>query len=142
MKKVRWLTSKEEGFSLIEAIAALLIFTISFAVTGPLFFNQTKSNINNEIKTGAVSLSQILLDDLRLKKALTLGEFNGEKESLGKDYKYKRFICSEQPVVNSDNSVNCPTEADESNPIRHVLFQIKYNENTIYTVETIYTELR
>ncbi|NJN72785.1 MAG: type II secretion system protein [Limnothrix sp. RL_2_0] len=134
---------QEQGFSLVEAIGALLILTITFAIAGPLFLTQTKSNIKNEIRTGAVSVSQQILDDLRLENNLTLGETSEDNiESLGKFYNYTQFICTDQPTFNNDSSVTCPITVDVNNPIRYILLQVKYYEETIYTVETIYTDIK
>lgn len=144
IKEIRYSTKfREQGFSLVEAIAALLILTISFAIAGPLFLAQTKSNIKNEIRTGAVSVSQQILDNLRLESSLTLGETNENNiESLGKVYNYTQFVCTDQPTFNNDRSITCPTTVDVNNPIRYILLQVKYYEETIYTVETIYTDIR
>lgn len=135
--------STTKGFSLVEAIGALLILTITLSITGPLFLTQSKNNINNDIRTGAVSLSQQVLDDLRLEDSLTPGETTQSNiESLGKTYNYKRYICTDKPTVNNDNTVTCSTVVDESNPIRYILVQINYHDKTVYTVETIYTDLQ
>ncbi|AFY38580.1 hypothetical protein Lepto7376_2290 [[Leptolyngbya] sp. PCC 7376] len=131
------------GFSLIESIVSLLIFVITFSLAAPLFVAQQKSNINNEIRTGAVSLSQQVLDNLRLETSLTLGETNESSiSSLGKEYSYNQFVCSDKPSFNADSSVSCNTTVDLSNPMRYILLQVEYNEETIYTVETIYTDIQ
>ena len=133
----------QTGFSLIESIVSLLIFVITFSLATPLFVAQQKSNITNEIRTGAVSLSQQVLDNLRLETTLTLGETNESNiTSLGKSYGYSQFVCTGKPTVNTDNSVSCDTTVDVSNPMRYILLQVEYNEETIYTVETIYTDIQ
>ena len=134
---------KNEGFSLIESVVALLIFVITFSLAAPLFVAQQKSNITNSARTGAVSLSQQVLDNLRLETTLTLGETNENSvTSQGKQYNYNQFICTAKPSINTDSSVSCNTTVDASNPMRYILLQVEYNEETIYTVETIYTEIQ
>ncbi len=133
----------QTGFSLIESIVSLLIFIVTFSMASPLFVAQQKSNIKNEIQTGAVSLSQQVLDNLRLETSLTLGETNESSiSSLGRNYGYTQFVCTDRPTVASDNSVSCDTTVDVNNPMRYILLQIDYNEETIYTVETIYTDIK
>ena len=142
-KSSRLIQRKSQGFSLIESLVSLLIFVITFSLAAPLFVAQQKSNINNEIRTGAVSLSQQVLDNLRLEKNLTLGKINENNiSSLGKEYNYNQFVCTDKPSLNTDNSVSCDTTVDVSNPMRYILLQIEYNEETIYTVETIYTNIQ
>ncbi|OKH18739.1 hypothetical protein NIES208_04575 [[Limnothrix rosea] IAM M-220] len=131
------------GFSLIESIVSLLIFVVTFSLASPLFVAQQKNNITNEIRTGAVSLSQQVLDNLRLETSLTLGETNESSiSSLGRTYGYTQFVCTDRPSVAPDNSVSCDTTVDVNNPMRYILLQIDYNEETIYTVETIYTDIK
>ncbi|WP_071932308.1 prepilin-type N-terminal cleavage/methylation domain-containing protein [Picosynechococcus sp. PCC 7003] len=131
-----------KGFSLIEAMAALAIFTIIFAVSAPLFFTQQKSNIDSEVRTGAVSLSQQKLDTIRTDISTPKKIEGATGRSLGKEYLYNLYVCTKEIETAEDGSINCSTEKDPSNPIRHILLEVKYNENTVYTVETVYTALR
>ena len=134
---------KNEGFSLIESVVALLIFVITFSLAAPLFVAQQKNNITNAARTGAVSLSQQVLDNLRLEKTLTLGKtIENNVISQGKQYSYNQHICTAKPTINSDSSVTCSEVVDVNNPMRYILLQVEYNEETIYTVETIYTDIQ
>ncbi|NCJ06535.1 hypothetical protein GS597_08440 [Synechococcales cyanobacterium C] len=58
-------TQHEQGFSLAESMAGLVIATVTLTAAAPLFLRQHISNINSEIRTGATSVAQQILDDLR-----------------------------------------------------------------------------
>ncbi|WP_099239163.1 type IV pilus modification PilV family protein [Synechococcus sp. BDU 130192] len=131
-----------KGFSLIEAMAALAVFTIIFAVSAPLFFTQQKSNIDSEVRTGAVSLSQQILDTIRADISIPKKVEDKPGRSLGKEYNYNLYICTKEIETTDDGSIDCSTEKDPSNPIRYILLEVEYNENKVYTVETVYTALR
>ncbi len=133
----------EQGFSLIEAMAAMLIVTITLSSIGPMFMQQRQKNVENDILTGAVTLSQQILDDLRRQETLEPGE-NTESniDSFGRTYDYTQNICTQKPTVSTNGSVTCSTTPNPSSEARYVLLQINNNGKTVYTVETIYTKVR
>lgn len=57
--------SNAEGFSLIEAMIALTTLGICLAYAMPLFLYSKLNNIKSEVRTGALSVTQQIFDDLR-----------------------------------------------------------------------------
>ena len=54
----------EKGFTLMEILVALGLFSIISATMVPAFINHLKFNMSTEIRTGALSAAQIIFDDL------------------------------------------------------------------------------
>ncbi len=201
----------EQGFSLSESMAGLVIATVTLAVAAPLFMQQHVSNINSEIRTGAASLAQQMLDSMRYRNPAQLplgasqvgadktylsspaigidttlnlnsakGFFVGQHISVGGDsdgniikkidgntitltqelgsyqdrgavvslsslgYPFDTtvHVCTQVPTVSSNGSVTCPTGNADTTAARHIVVQIENNGQKIYTVETVYTQLR
>lgn len=198
--KYRFVDRAESGFTLIESLAALAIVTVIFSVAGPMFLNQRVQNINSDIRTGAIALSQQILDSLRqedinkipqtgsvvLNTSLTASASStsttlqlasvdgfkvGQSLSVGSDSDNNNIqsinptaktitLLSDFPLGTSQASgvpvkltslgysydvtiqycsnTNLPC----SNSSRNVLVEVAYNAKKIYTVETVYTQLK
>lgn len=143
----------DAGLTLVEALAALVIFMTVLGFMIPLFANQRLDTINNEIKTGAVALSQEILDqvrqapintlppippslsatttDLPLLLGQTTATSVGTITKMGKSYNATIFYCPDTPT-----DIYCNSNA------RHIKVQVSYNDKIIYTVETVYTQLQ
>lgn len=137
-------TNKNLGLGLIENLISFTIVTTTLSVMIPIFFAEKEQNINQKILTGAITLSKEHLDDLRRQKILNipLGELTIEKEHLGYSYYLTQYICTQEPIINADNSVICPTIVDQENNLRHILLSIEKNDKKIYKVQTAFTRLR
>ena len=128
--KTKVFSHSEQGLTLIETVIALFIFLIFLGFMIPLFSNQHISTINNEIDTGAVAVSQQILDKLRQANSATLpstGSTNESVTAMGKQYSATITYCA---VV-----AYCTTNA------RHIKVEVKHHGQTVYTVETAYTRL-
>ena len=137
-----WKKNRNKGFSLVEAVAGMLIVTITISVSGKLFAQQRQQNISNEIRNGAVALSQNILDEIRLDfETQSLGQTSRQDKSLGISYDSTINICTAKPSVNSNGSVICSTE-DTDKSARYILVQINNNGKKVYTIETLYTKVR
>lgn len=137
----------DEGLTLVESLVSLTIFTIVAAIMMPFFANQRLNVINNELQTGAVAVSQHILDRLRLADIATLpssgtattlplllGQTTADTTNLtkmGKNYSATIFYC---PITPTDDYCN-------SNA-RHIKVEVSYNGQIIYTAETVYTRLQ
>lgn len=137
--KIKQLRPSEQGFTLIETVAALVIFLIILGFMIPIFADQGLKTINNEIKTGAVTVSQQILDQLRQADPISLprsgatttlpdGTSTASIAALGKTYSTTITYC--------ENTTYCNAET------RHIKVQVSHHGQTIYTVETVYTRLQ
>ena len=128
---------REQGLTLIEAVVSLLMFLVALGGIVPLFMTYTVSAFNNKIQTGAIAISQELLDQLRQVDVTDL-PLSGAKtelpsgdpipnEYLGREYNPRIIYC--------ENDTFCDSNS------RHIKVEVNYNGNTIYEAETIYTRL-
>lgn len=135
--KTKVFGSKNQGLSLVEALVGMTIFLIALAFMIPLLANNQINVIKNEIDTGAISVSQKILDELRQTDVSTLplsgtlttlpsGTNISSIPEIGKNYSAKIIYC--------ESNINCNTTA------REIEVQVSYNAQTIYKVKTIYTK--
>lgn len=132
------------GSTLTENLAAMSILTVTLGAMFPAFMIEKEQNINQRILTGAVALSKETLDDLRRQKILNipLGQSSSTKEKSGYSYALTQYVCTEQPTINTDESVSCSTTVLSDSNLRYILVNIEKNGKKIYTVETVFTKLR
>ena len=120
-----------KGFTLIEVLVALFIFSIVCASTAPAFINHSKMNTSSEVKTISINLAEKILNNLR-KEDVTQFPSNGSKT---KDYNV------------SGKNLNvvieyCKKSQYCSKASRHLTINIFHNNKLSYSVETVYTQLK
>lgn len=125
--------SSEQGLTLIETLVSLAIFLIFLGFMVPMFANQRLNSLEREIETGAVGVSQQVLDELRQKDISLLPSNPTVRETrtireLGKDY--------------SVNISYCQTPSYCSSEARNIRVQVNHHGQTVYEVETVYTRLQ
>lgn len=161
---------QQQGFSFIETMVAMTILSIAFAMNLQFLVLLKIENINQEIKTGAVSLSKEILDGLRYQfrdnftstlkfrnttinntGATTFQLTDTEKTDFG-GYKYKVTvnICLDKPTIDptTKSVTSCTTTGTANN--RYMVLQIfspNINTNTntneqVYVLETTFTTLQ
>lgn len=121
----------EQGFSLVEVLAALTILTITLGFAAPIFIGQRVNNLNSEIRTGAVAASQQVLDRLRRTDPSGLPSTGSTTETptvMGYTYQARIYYC--------ETSSYCDTTT------RQLRVEVNYNGKTVYNVETVYTQFR
>lgn len=127
----------QQGLTLVETVVSILIFIVALSSIAPLFLSYTVSAFNNKLQTGAIAISQELMDELRQVDTSTLPSSGTHTQLpstesiatvsyLGRDYN-PRIIYCENTTFCDDNS-------------RHIKVQVAYNGQTIYEAETIYTQ--
>ncbi len=155
--KTKVFAGKNQGLSLVEALVGMTIFLIALGFMIPLLANNQLDVINREIDTGAISVSQRILDELRqsldelpaedwatklplsgTKTKLPLPYPDGTDISsiteLGKKYSANIIYC--EVVSPATTNLNCDANT------RQIKLQVNYNGQTIYTVETVYTKFQ
>ncbi len=120
-----------KGFTLIEVLVALCIFSIVCVATAPAFINHASANTNSERKTTAINFAQNILDDLRKKDVTNL--LSSGSEEITNTIDSKNLIAK---VSYCTKSTYCSTAS------RHILVEVFFNDKNIYSVETVYTQLK
>lgn len=143
LKNLFFKNKKQQGLSLLEVLIAMFILSTVFLLNFQALLLLKLENIEQEIETGAVALSKELLDDLRVQKNLQPGTINQTNlTSFGYSYDTTIYICTQTPTINTQNIVtSCSNTINPANPIRYIVLLVKRNNETIYTVQTIFTEL-
>lgn len=123
--------ASEQGMTLTESMVALAIFGIALSYLAPQLLQQRLSTIRNDTRTGAVAVSQQVLDDLRRTNVTTLpnsGYTTTSSTYLGKDYSTTTFYC--------ETAAHCGTNS------RHIRAQVSFNGETVYQAETVYSQFQ
>ena len=126
---------RENGVSMIEVMASLVMVGLVVSGIGPGFLTHIKYNNEAEIRSGAYNAAQAILDDLRLIDPAFLPT-SGSDDPVGINYGNRTYsvvasYCEE------------PTYCDGgSNPLRFISLDVSYQGDVVYEVDTIYTQLR
>lgn len=119
----------EQGFSLIEAIVAILILGVALSAIIPSFIFQAETTRQNELRTGAVAAAQQTLDALR-QQDFSDWPNSGDEVLVAtglRDYTVTITYCE------GDVNTFC---GDGSRQARAV---VSYQGEEFYSVETVYT---
>ena len=137
--KIRNFRQTEQGFTLVETIVALVIFLLILVFMMPMFANQRISTLNNEIKMGAVEVSQQIMDNLRQTDIATLPS-SGSTTTLPSGQSITSIPAMGK--VYSATITYCENAAYCSASTRHIKVKVRHHEQTVYTVETVYSRLQ
>jgi type II secretory pathway pseudopilin PulG len=152
--QVKQLQVSETGITLVETIVSLLIFMAVLAGLVPAYMSYQLQSIKNPIRTGAVSVSQQILDEIRqirdvntlpndgLAKTTTApSPRNTDLTNLtayGKNYSAQVTYCETTPV---DKSNYCSLNA------RYIDVKVfqkfgngSVSNEPVYEVSTVYTK--
>ena len=128
----------QQGLTLVETLAAMMVFLVALGGIVPLFMTYTASSIRNEVSTGAIAVSQEIMDELRQADASTLPESGTTTElpstesiatvtHLGIEYNPTISYC-EDHIYCDENS-------------RHIKIRVRQNGEPVYEIENVYTKL-
>lgn len=124
---------REKGFTLLEVMAAMSMFSILLAGTVPLFKSLAKRNQSMELRTGAIGAAQGVLDKLRNDDPATFPN-TGSNTPVdvvvdGHTFSARTRYCVDTALCTSANT-------------KHLTVEISYDGDLIYSVETVYAQLR
>lgn len=133
----------EKGLTLVEAVVSILIFFVALGGIVPISLNYSLAAIRNEQKTGAIAISQQILDELRQVDASTLPDGNTTATTLppgtsGESLVHVPFMGKEY----SSQITYCQTASAsycDANS-RHIKIEVFRDGQSIYEVETVYTK--
>jgi prepilin-type N-terminal cleavage/methylation domain-containing protein len=125
-------SSNEAGFTLLEMIAALLIFSLVLGGLAPVIVAQAKRNTSMEIRAGALGAAQRTFDELRIEEITglpTSGTWGPEDvEVNGRTYQVTTEFCSVSTYCSTVNN-------------RHVSVTVRYKNEETFSAETVFTQL-
>jgi type II secretory pathway pseudopilin PulG len=157
---------KHQGFSLVEAIAALTVASVMLAVTGPLFMAQRQENVRSEVMSGAKSVAIRCLETLRQQNPANLtisNDFNSanpacnlpaaDRTQMGTEYqiatrvRMARLDPGTLVDANGNGNFQCGDAAVASDNLsgdtgsRCITVQVSWQGEVMFTVGSIYASL-
>lgn len=123
--------SRRAGFSLIEAIVAIVIIGILLAAVVPAFVSNLRVNTDNEVRTGAVAASQTVLDRFRVQSR---GAWPASGSTVSVDTRVRTY----DVLVEYARFCQGGTCFDGAELID---LEVSYGGRTRYTVSTVFTVL-
>ncbi|MFN8391684.1 MAG: type II secretion system protein [Bdellovibrionota bacterium] len=121
------------GFTLLEVMIALMVFSIVMGGMVPAFVAQLRQNTLGEIRTESIAAGQIILDQLRFLDPTTLprtGSDAARNVVVGtRTYSVVISYC--------ENSSFCSTANN-----RHLTARVSYNNVQYFETQTVFTQLR
>ncbi len=123
----------EKGFSLLEVMVSLFIFSVVLAGMSPAFVAQLQQNTASEVKTEAIMAAQQVLDSLRLQDISAL-PLTGAGTPTTITFGPRAFVVT--PTYCAISSY-CT-----SNATRHIGIRVTYAGVLRYETETVFTQLR
>lgn len=118
------------GLTMVEALIAILILAVAMASLIPVFTRNARINTQMELRSGAVSAAQLVLDDLRISQR---SDWNGtwptsKSVSAGsRTYDVGIDVCT--------TGADCLTTLDA----KHIRLEVSNGGTTYYEVETVFT---
>lgn len=120
------------GITLIETIVALAVIGIALAAIVPAFTNYARVNTNSDLRTGAITAGQQVMESLR-QRTFANWPASGEIETVdagSRDYQVTVNYCLE-------GAADCLSEGQ----MRHVRLEVRNGDKVYYELETIYTAI-
>jgi len=133
------------GFTLTESLVSMKILSITLTVMFPAFMTFGMENSNKRIMSGAIALSNNVLDNLRRSRITTvaLGNTVTTQTYSGYSYRVNQYVCVDLSNVNA-TTPTCTTTGNAS-PSRDILIRIEKGSSPyeqVYQVETVFSSLR
>jgi len=120
------------GYTLVEALAAITILGIALAGLLPSFITYLDTNTLSEERTEAVAVAQEAMEALRQAEPGDLPETGNSAVELvtvgNRDYEVVERYCVVDTLCGADT--------------RHVIVEVSYGGQTIYSLESVFTQLR
>lgn len=122
----------EYGFSLIEVLISLLIFSVVLAGMGPSFVAHSRYNTQSEIRSEAIAVAEQAIDDLRFSDPTQLPSSGSSQQNIAigsRTYSATTSYCLNAQFCNSTNN-------------RHITVAVSYKNKTLFSTQTVFTQLR
>lgn len=122
----------ERGFTLLEVLVALMLFSIVMAGMAPAFLSQIQHNHQSEIQTEAMVAAEQVIDAYRFQDPTSLPSSGSPGDQNiavnGRTYKVTPTFCL--------------TSSFCSTTMRHISVVVKLNNVQKFQTETVFTQLK
>ncbi|MCP3980224.1 MAG: type II secretion system protein [bacterium] len=122
----------ERGFSLLEALVAMALLGIVMAGVAPSFLVYLNINTHNEERSAAVQAATLKMEDLRRANPASMPSSGSDAMELitvgERDFEIVSSYCTRPTFCGNDT--------------RHVAVEVSYGDKIVFTVESVFTQLR
>lgn len=125
-------SNSQLGYSLLEVLISVALFSLIFAVMSPAFMSQLKGNRFSQLEMEAIQAANTVIDQKRLIDPATM-------PSSGSDAAITVAVNNHNYAVTVSyctNSALCT-----GNTIRHLEITVALNNEDVFTTETVFTQL-
>ena len=122
------------GFTLLEVMVSLVVFSAMITGIVGVFGAHTRINNGNEIRLGALAVTQQVLDDLRQQENTEDFPNSGSDPVSNITVDKRTYQATTSYCVNS-------TYCDSISK-RHITVEVAYKGHTVSTVQTVFTRLK
>lgn len=123
----------ERGFTLLEVMVSLFIFSVVLGGMAPAFVSHMKQNTDSEIRTAAIAASQQVLDGIRLQDITALPTSGAAAPQTitidGKPFSVVVRYCVDTAYCSVTST-------------RHLTIETSYRGERKFETETVFTQLR
>ncbi|MCO6431663.1 MAG: type II secretion system protein [Deltaproteobacteria bacterium] len=124
---------RDNGFSLLEVLFSMGMFSVAALALAQAFTVQLTFNTSNEMRSEAIMAAQQVLDEVRVEDPSSLptsGSDAPTSVTIGKrTYVVVLSYCTNGSMCNSTT-------------LRHLRAVVSYRGDEVYSVETVYAQLR
>lgn len=132
-RHMRKKNSIESGFSLLEILVSVSIFSIAAIGMLPTFNSFMGRNSHSHVQASALQAAEQVLDSMRILDPATLpasGNNGGTNITIGnRSFVVTTYFCEQSSLCNSTLT-------------RHLRVQVSYQNEVIFNVQTVFTSLR
>ena len=126
-------TLRQAAFTLLEVLVSLSIFSIVSAAIGVAFVTHLKVNMQQELRSGAFSAAQQVLDELRVQDPSTMPTSGSDAV---------RTLIVGDRIYSVAVSYCSPATYCTSSHIRSIHVGVTHAGKSQYQVDTVYSQLR
>lgn len=123
----------QSGFTLLEVMISLFIFSVVLGGMAPAFVSHMKQNTDSEVRTAAIAASQRVLDGIRLQDITAL-PMNGAAAPQTINVDGRNFSVVVRYCLDSSYCTVTST--------RHLTVETSYRGVRKFETETVFTQLR
>lgn len=127
------IATKSGGFTLLEVMFSLSLFSIILSGLIPAFITQMRFNSASQIRSEGMQAAVEVLDELRMDDPAdmpTAGASTTDSVTIGaRTFQVTTVYCGDMTYCNSTNN-------------RSIEVSVTYDNEQVYEVETVFTQLR
>ena len=122
----------EKGFTVVEALISIFLLGVVLAGILPGLLTFLDTNTLSEEKSDAVAAAQVVLERLRLEDPATLPSSGSSSPQIvdvgGHEFEVVNHYCTVSEYCGTDS--------------RHIRVEVFYGGETLFEIESVYTQLQ